>query len=128
MNLQEKKISLLEDTVEYYSVDSNRLCKFGKLPSCYYSPITAQNPHSNGCAIGRLVSPKLRIKLDEAKGTVSEIFDLLPKKIKHFGVDFLAELQFLHDFNENWEKTKGLTAKGKRRVETIKKQIEDGIL
>lgn len=125
--LEEKQLALLEDTVKYYSEDTNLRC-VNKFDECYYSSKSVGKSNSKGCAIGRLVSPRLRIKLDEICGTVTEIFDFLPKKIRDYGVEFLQELQYLHDKSDYWcEDENGLTDWGKETLEEFKKGIANGV-
>lgn len=58
-----EKLHLLKTTVEYYSEDVTRRCyKRGK--GCQYSPETIGHKNSDGCAIGRLLDPKLKQTLD----------------------------------------------------------------
>lgn len=94
--------------------------------ACMYTPLPGK-PY--GCGVGRLLPVELCHKLDErgkdynASPLVSEDFvqDLLPPEIKELGIDFLQDLQTLHDtlphFNE-----KGLTAYGQETFDELVKK------
>ena len=118
---------VLEDTIKYYSEDTNRRCV--KNSGCYYNPINAgKEGISEGCAIGRLISEELQIELDSISDSEEngsgvynlEVFILLPEEIQALGQDFLSSLQNLHDSGTFWSR-KGLTEAGKRRVTEIKR-------
>lgn len=123
---KEKKLELVEDTVKYYSEDTQRRCLGNG--QCYYSPVTADNPLSSGCAVGRLVSPELQLILDKhfACGLV-DIFHLLPEDIQEYGQDLLEELQRFHDGANNWDDD-GLTLYGQTNLEKIYEKINLNII
>jgi hypothetical protein len=129
--LREKRLELLEDTVKYYSSDTNRRC-ITKNGGCYYSPEKANMVgFSDGCAIGRLLSAKLRIELDSGKGNSAVdycgVFDKLPEEIRLLGMGFLSDLQKLHDKSTNWGRNHGhgLLIAGKDYVSLMKENIEN---
>lgn len=97
------KEEFLLDTVKYYSRDTNRRCKKDR---CYYSPNSADKEGiSEGCAIGRHLSPELQRKLDslEDSGVAYEhIFQLLPSSLQELGQEFLADVQCFHDADRFW--------------------------
>lgn len=118
--IQQKRLSLLEETVKHYSKNpTERRCS--KQGECRYSAETLDLPKSTGCAIGRKLSKKKRLELDKQFGafSVNAVFDRLPKKIKELGVDFLADLQVFHDVVSYWN-NEGLTNDGKEEFERIK--------
>ena len=120
--LQKKQLALLNETVTYYSENptERRCTSIGG--SCYYSPEKANKPKSEGCAIGRLLTPELKAELDEQiviNTTVGGVWDSLPKEIQVYGMDFLGELQSLHDVSVYWD-DKGITKDGLGKVERIK--------
>lgn len=117
---------ILEDTIKYYSEDTNRRCvtEYG----CFYNPIRVNKKGiTDGCAIGRLIPQRLRAKLDKFDGATGvieyKIFQELPKKIQNLGQDFLVELQILHDNNSYWDDG-GLTEKGEKVVTEMKRRYE----
>lgn len=76
---------------------------------------------SKGCAIGRQISDKLAEKLDSycnSEVHYPEIFEMLPKRLRDMGQDFLRDIQLLHDYNNNWN-SKGLSELGIRRKNKI---------
>lgn len=117
---------VLEDTIKYYSEDTNRRCV--KNNGCYYNPINAgKKGISEGCAVGRLISEELQIELDnleEEMGVIyGNVFNMLPKKIQRLGQGFLVALQNLHDTNGYWD-DKGLTEEVAKKVTEIKERYE----
>lgn len=123
--LQNKQLALLNETVAYYSEDTNRRCSKDKL--CAYDPATAgKEGISEGCAIGRLLSPQLKKELDKKYTSASKpsgvpsIFEELPKSIQYYGKEFLTRLQSLHDQSIYWDHN-ALSVAGKREIESFKK-------
>lgn len=118
---------VLEDTIDYYSEDVNRRCKKSNSSQCYYSPKTiGKEGISEGCAVGRLLSDKLKEEIDENYPdgqSVSGIFNELPSEIQSLGEDFLMSLQRLHDTNRFWTE-KGLSELGKQEVLIIKQEYD----
>lgn len=104
---------ILIDTLEYYGADENRYCK--GLRTCEYSPFTLGIEEiSEGCAVGRLLTPELAILLDEnGVSSIEEIqpkldpdeeeddkSHLLPVQVQQKlidNMDFFMELQDFHD-------------------------------
>lgn len=125
--LKQRKFEVLEDTIKYYSEDSEARRCSSTSSQCYYSPEKANKPESDGCAIGRLLEPELRIELDKLPpSSINEkIFSQLPDNIKILGVRFLSRLQKLHDESGNWNKN-GLTFVGGMRANDIKMDIAKG--
>lgn len=128
-SLKDRQLKVLQETVDYYSADplNRRSTAFVDGETiCRYNP---PNPKlSDGCAVGRLVDPDLRPRLDGHDGTsqtVGEIFDQLPKDVRSLGRRFLAELQIIHDCDENWDKG-GLSDQGRRAVDKLKTNIRLG--
>ena len=120
--LQKKQLALLNETVTYYSENPiERRCTANS-GGCYYSPEKANKPNSEGCAVGRLLTPELKAELDFQIGgdtSVEGVWHLLPNEIQVYGMDFLGELQLLHDVSDYWD-DKGITKDGLRKVERIK--------
>jgi len=111
-DLIDRQVKLLDETMEYYSADpENRRCEGiqpisgGKM--CFYSPVKANKPLSQGCAIGRLVSKKLKLELDTVNPNgvgVNTIFHLIPLKLQKLGLPFLMQLQSFHD-TKAWDES-----------------------
>jgi hypothetical protein len=126
---KEERLVLLNETIAHYSENVNRRCVTtngeGQF-KCKYSGTTIDNAESDGCAIGRLLTPELRIQLDTKYGDtipsgVEDIWEYLPDEIKGYGKLFLIDLQKLHDEIAFWD-NEGLTGRGKLHVEEIKQK------
>jgi hypothetical protein len=110
--IAERREEFLTDMLEYYSVDPiARRCK-NSAGKCVYSPIS---PGSEGCAIGRHLPERLSAELDD-KYRVSnnsvcnvEIFRQLPKWMQELGMNFLGDMQALHDDDQSWPLTEPVT-------------------
>ncbi len=117
MTLKDKQLKVLNDTIKAYNV--NTLC-IHETGGCKYYIEGKQ-----GCAVGRLIDDiELRKKLDRnhegGETDVSSVFELLPDNVKELGVEFLTDLQALHDTKALWD-DKGLNVHGKDRVGQIKR-------
>lgn len=132
LKLKQKRLALLEETINHYNLNNRCISNSG----CFYSPKKAGlEGKTEGCAIGRKVGKKLAIKLDgvyvkqsknstigiEGGSSVTnpKIFALLPKKLTSLGQSFLNLIQDLHDTSQSWD-NKGITSAGMRKVSVIK--------
>ena len=122
----EKQLQLLEETVAYYSENTLRRCVIDR--HCMYSGKLITLTESDGCAVGRLLPKELAEKFDElGGGIIAKYFDLLPKKIKGYTLNFLRTLQRLHDNPIYWNDSgSGLTKLGKNYFEIFKNEINNG--
>ncbi len=122
---------LLKDTINYYSANpAKRRCVNKKLGACYYSPKRAYKPLSEGCAIGRHLTPEAKIAFDDLASsdsdmtTISAIMEvgankaMMPSWMQEMPVGLLADIQRLHDVENHWDSS-GLTKIGKRAVNYI---------
>lgn len=129
---------ILEETVEFYGEDPKRKRAVhpGNVGCAYLSE------NGNKCAVGRLLRPE-HLHLD-LEGSVSSLasqlsnspiglydeenqFALDPYLLDEYqGLDlyFLQYLQNLHDFKNHWT-NQGLSEKGKKYYEIIKRKISD---
>ncbi|HEY9490324.1 MAG TPA: hypothetical protein VIQ51_18435 [Chryseosolibacter sp.] len=124
---------LLKSTVEYYSEDPvNRRCgvrhEDGHF-SCKYRPTSNRTA---GCAIGRHLSYEAQTTFDSYGGIDRVLWNvdtddertaennkaMMPEWMQVMSIDFLIEIQNLHDDSPNWN-DKGLTELGKRAVRDI---------
>ncbi len=130
--IQKRQLKLLNETVAYYSVDKNRRCAGSG--GCYYSPESVDKVGiSDGCAIGRLLTPELRQVIDamvRSRGLgvnsyvdTEYIFMLLPKRLQSLGREFLRDLQRLHDASTYWLDN-GMSDTGLQFVKKIKMSYE----
>lgn len=118
--IAQKQLAFLEETANHYNLNNRCSTATG----CRYSPESlGLKGKSEGCAIGRKLTPTLAKKLDREGGTVSYIFEELPEELKALGRGFLMHIQLLHDNYSNWDR-EGLSEIGERTVESIKKQFE----
>lgn len=109
----------LLDTIAYYSEDTERRCVTED--GCYYSPLTINNKKSDGCAIGRWLDPNVAVNLDSlgCKPVINYVVtSVLPEKLLKLGVDFLKDIQELHDEDTYWY-SDGLSRYGKNKVNSI---------
>lgn len=120
--LKEKRGQFLVDTIAYYSKDVKRRCTSGI--TCAYSPKSVgKEGISEGCAIGRHMTPANQVKADAYaefnNSSVDKIDEkLIPKKLINLGIPFLVQMQRLHDASQNWDED-GLTVIGKQKVGDI---------
>ena len=122
MNLKEKQLAVLEETVNHFNRNNRAVKLIDKKYKCVYSPVEGI---SEGCAVGRLVKDKsLCDKFDERRLSVTSphVYNLLPPEIQELGDGFLRDLQNLHDDEHNWNKT-GLSSIGKNEYINIKNNI-----
>lgn len=128
--LQQRQLEVLEDTVKYYSEDTNRRCissleDYGS--ECMYSPKSlGKEGISQGCAIGRLLPDAMKDDIDSKFDAINidtlieEKEYPIPEDIISLGVTFLRALQTLHDWDKYWQQEKGLTPEGEVKVQEIK--------
>lgn len=128
--LEQRRLEVLEDTVKYYSEDTNRRCVSASEDSvsvCMYSPKSVgKEGISQGCAIGRLLPDAMKDAIDfefdaiNIDTLIEEKDYPIPEEIISLGLVFLRALQTLHDMDEYWQQRKGLTPKGEVKVQEIK--------
>lgn len=122
----EKSLSeQLADNLAYYVNDTNKRCTIGA--NCYYSGESAKKD-SEGCFVGRLLSPEDRLKADKGLTPGATGVSSLCKKEDILGItipniikenqQLMRNFQFLHDIGENWD-DKGLTNEGKTTLKMI---------
>jgi hypothetical protein len=123
-SIKEKQIDFLNDTVKYYSEDTNRRST-GVFSCEYYN-------ESNGkcCAIGRFIEDKklskeLDSEFEDSSVSNDDVFLLLPLSLQELGQTFLHNIQRLHDQDYMWNEN-GITPSGIRFVDMIREKIESG--
>lgn len=121
--LRKIRTSVLEETIQYYSEDVDGRAARADNGRCRYAGKSVDRPNSDGCAVGRLLSPELRLELDEkCAGCIvnsDEVWPRLPKNVRFYGKGFLRELQKLHDTPAYWN-SHGLSTSGIKKVLEIK--------
>ena len=109
---------LLDNTVRHFN-STNRSIKDGDRSVCAY-----RTSDGLACAIGREISDELALKLDsEMLGSMCNVFDKLPLRLRNFGIFFLGSIQMLHDTAGYWDK-KGLNNNGREAVKEICEDYE----
>lgn len=108
------RIEVLNDTIKYFWGSKERQCVANG--TCQYKATET----SEGCAIGRLLTPELAASLDQNLGVVNDkIFNKLPLSLQSLGQDFLSMLQDLHDTAELlYENTEMVYARTQPFVDT----------
>lgn len=127
-NINQKRLNLLDETVQHYVEDVNRRNLTNDRSKCFYSPISSRKEGiSAGCAIGRKLPPELALEIDQkfpAGCTISQLLsgqtftERIPDTLKDMGVSFLQDLQSLHDNDRNWMEGK-LTTVGVSWYDTM---------
>lgn len=103
------KKEFLQSTIDYYSADINRRCKT-RNGICTYSPEAAGKVGiSEGCAIGRMMTPENKLLADfECGKPILSIYNrleqnkMLPDWMLEFEPEFLSNIQSLHDQDCYW--------------------------
>lgn len=128
LELKIARQAFLDDTVKFYSEDiSRRAMDEGQGQKCLYRLFKGETVKK--CAIGRHIPDEKYIPAMDAK--VSAISDnklvqeVLPSEILSLGIDFLAGVQRLHDFQGYWIEG-GLCFGGQEYIKNIESEfIED---
>jgi hypothetical protein len=130
--LQQRMKAFLDDTVEYYSADpigrrSRNTADFNG--SCKYDPAKAGKADtSEGCAIGRHMTPEQKAVADHNKGvgssSVNELpVHLIPEKLRDMPIEFLRRVQSLHDSDHHWD-ANGLSSLGRSVLLRIRQDFD----
>jgi len=74
----------------------------------------------NACAIGRELTNLEAKKLDKTNCSVNnkEVYYLLPVRLRNMGLNFLYDIQILHDRKKNWNEN-GLSKIGEENIKKI---------
>lgn len=126
----EKRRTILEETVKYYSEDTKRRCIANK--KCYYTAKFA-GKESNGCAIGRLLPPEVSEAIDilysstNIGSDVGSVWKHIPLELQVLGQDFFKDLQGLHDDEDYWDES-GLTQRGTDKVQQIREKYVEIVM
>jgi len=101
----------LDNMIAYYSEDPEHRRSQAGPDTCFYH-------QSNGakCAIGRWIPDDQYDSAIEGVTVCDDlVFRSLPEKLKDLGMDFLADVQKLHD-NGHWWCANGLNETGEKRA------------
>ena len=135
------ELELLEDTIKYYSENTERRCSTRF--TCYYSPITAGKENiSEGCAIGRHLDKDFALQIDNnfidgnTDTGIINILSIMLKKEENkskfpdwmlkMKPKFLSDIQGLHDGVSHWNKN-GLSQDGLEYVREIKYKLANNL-
>lgn len=116
-DIQKAQMQFLNDTKKHFNKNNLGVAENGW---CKYS---------EGCAIGRHLDKNLAIDLDSHGDILNiklnhlEYYDLIPKSLKELGIEFLKDIQELHDCTFNWNYS-GLSESGQIHYDYIKHKIE----
>lgn len=114
------KLQILQETADYYSADPSR-----RAITDGFCDYIADN--GNKCAVGRC--SRFSKKLFDIAGTANEVLETYSDKqffkpeYQGHSIEFWRELQLFHDNDYLWTKT-GLSSKGRRRLQALKKKYK----
>lgn len=117
MNKMKTYLDVLNETVEFYSKDTNRR-SISVDNKCLYN-----GPEGRKCAFSRCcLNANFHEGVNAGFNLESLGFDILKPEYSHLlNSTFWNDLQSLHDLCKYWDKD-GLTELGKSRLETIKER------
>lgn len=73
---------------------------------------------NGGCAIGCQIQKSLA--KDLGRGSLEVVFTFLPKRLRDMGIDFLRDIQDIHDLENNYnEDGIGWNEKGLKQIENL---------
>lgn len=112
----------LADNLQHFTDNPNNRCM--NKDNCYYSGATIGREDIEGCFIGKLLKPEVRLEIDAMGGmSLSCVIHGKGKDIKlpvfiTKNEDVLSEFQSLHDRSNNWTE-KGLSKNGVNELDKI---------
>ena len=111
--IQEKQLEFLNDTISHFNSTNRGINK--TVGNCSYVA---------GCAIGRHLPKELCERFDSGDYKYTailnlNIFNQLPDNLKELTIEFLDQIQGLHDREYYWDE-KSLTNEGLEKVNIIK--------
>ena len=122
---QIQQFNMLQDVITEFSDNPSEKRSVKNSPNavrCNYNPPTSK-PLSRGCAIGMYLPVELAAKLDVLSSTsiediINDRSDLLPKWLTDMNVNFLQDVQTLHDDSSYW-KHDGLSELGVNHIKVL---------
>lgn len=121
------KEEIIDETVEYYSVDPKRRRSFNGFGSvCMYT----DEDMENGCAVGRCLTDKTRQEILDKDMNDSSLMDIeydlesigFKNQYRGHSMKFWGGLQALHDSGMYWDDD-GLSEAGKQYVIKLKNRF-----
>lgn len=123
LELKQKQLAFLEETIAYYSSDTSRRAIM-KSKQCMYRTTDGKK-----CAIGRHIPDELYASRMETKRCAhSDVWPAIPPELQDLGREFLAGVQILHDDSDYWNDKTGLTHAGNVKVATLKQMYSLGCI
>lgn len=109
---------LLDNTIKRYAQTPK------KRATNYHGGCDYLTKDGRRCAIGAELTELQAKKLEQKGGEIGEygitsLFEYIPKRLKIMGLNFLLDIQGLHDTHEYWD-SEGLTEEGQSRINYIK--------
>lgn len=117
MTKKEMMIQMLKDVLDQFGPDPKTYRCIAKNGNCLYNP--PKGSLSAGCAIGMYIINTSTAKKMDKQGSIPYVSrNLLPKWMQKVDINFLTDIQDLHDTTNNWN-TIGLSEYGKNSVRSI---------
>ena len=118
---------MLQDVIDQFSPNPEELRSASSYGKCTYHP-SINKPKSIGCAIGMYIGWESAKALDRRADTFIRKADTsirkvinargIPKWMKKIDIDFLSDLQYLHDNGSYWRLV-GLSTDGMYYIATL---------
>ena len=116
MTKKETMIQMLKDVLDQFGPDPKIYRCIAKNGKCLYNP--PERSLSAGCAIGMYIDSDIAKEMDN-EGRIDNVPKaMLPKWMQKINMDFLLDIQSLHDSTSYWAEV-GLTITGKFCVNFI---------
>lgn len=109
------RLEFLQDLIDFYSADTSRRSLGKHAGNCQY------RYNGKACAIGRHLLFYDYAMEGMRVHQLVQTFDCLSPEILNLGVDFLDEMQFLHDSDNYWCDS-GLSELGEKHVQELKEK------
>ncbi len=124
------KSQKLAQNLAYY-IGADKRCKKASNGACYYSGLSVPSKDTEGCFVGRMMTPEMRLTADEAG--LGDVHGLI-RKHKDYGIklpkfitdnaDLMGCFQNLHDGKNYWTIDNFLTKEGKTYLLEIIKEYK----
>lgn len=106
MSIKERMIAFLYDTAKFYNLENRAV--IGESPSTYACSYY-RTEKSPGCAIGRHVDlddceeKQCSLAISAIVGSCKFFDSLIPNWMKEMDINFLRDIQILHDLRGHWQ-------------------------
>lgn len=117
--LKQKRKEFLDDTWQYYAEDISRRAVEGIIGNVAKSSCKYKTSDGRKCSIGRHIPDDVYDPIIEGNSIIGGmVTKRIPSNILELGIEFLQEIQQLHDCDDNWYKL-GLSSLGEENVGRI---------